>query len=366
MLRPSEQSAVRPAEPPTVGGFDLVIRRTALSGVEILYRLGVLGGSTTCFALGGFVPVLAGWLRDEVEDWGGVVEALGGVRITTDTHDPDADLGPAIARLDAPILFTEVAEVARRVGARPPEQIRLTYLPCCGVVAWGRSRALIMGLPLLHVLNLAELRAVLAHELAHLARGDATRAARSGRFVDGLTRAIDHPSGRPWGPLWLWARLCRSIAEPLHAPIARGQEARADRASAQVAGGDAAASALVKVALVQPLFREVLEHYDPADDELPNLYAFFRNFWSRLPEPLYTSLRHTLLSGQETPSDSAHPPLLDRLSWVLTYPTRTTTAADLAPAASALSDLEALEQMLHNRLFSIARIEPSVFHRARF
>jgi Zn-dependent protease with chaperone function len=318
------------------------------------------------FVVGGFVPVLGGWLSDQVEDFGGVVEALGGVRITTETHDPDADLGPAIARLDAPVLFTEVAEVARRVGAKPPEQIRLTYLPCCGVVAWGRSRALIIGLPLLHVLNLAELRAVLAHELAHLARGDATKAARLGRFVDGLNRAVEHPAGQPWGPLWLWARVCRHLAGPLHAPIARGQEARADRASAQVAGGDATASALVKVSLVQPLFRHVLEHYDPADQDLPNLYAFFRDFWSRLPEPLYTSLRHSLLSSNEAPSDSAHPPLLDRLSWVLSYPARATTAGDLVPAANALSDLSALEQMLHNRLFSIARIEPSVFHRARF
>ena len=67
-------------------------------------------------------------------------------------------------------------EVAQKLGVKPPGQVRLTYLPCCGVVAWGRSRALILGLPLLRVLTVAELRAVLAHELAHLAAGDATRA----------------------------------------------------------------------------------------------------------------------------------------------------------------------------------------------
>ena len=41
-------------------------------------------------------------------------------------------------------------------------------------------------------------------------------------------------------------------------PVARGQEARADRCAAAIAGGSAASSALVKVAVVQPLFREVL------------------------------------------------------------------------------------------------------------
>src|SRR5262249_52855078 len=152
----------------------------------------------------------------------------------------------------------------RRLGVKPPGQIRLTYLPCCGVVAWERSRALILGLPLLRVLTLAELRAVLAHELAHLARGDATRAARSARFVEGLGRALERcgPSAR--GPLGTWARLCHRLSSRLIGPIARGQEARADRSAAVIAGGTAAASALVKVAMVQPLFREVLEIYDPA------------------------------------------------------------------------------------------------------
>jgi Zn-dependent protease with chaperone function len=344
----------------------LAARGSALAGLELIYRLGVLGGSTLFFVLGGFVPVARGWLRDEVTGWNGVLEAMGGVVVSTHTKDPDADLGPAITRADAPVLFTEIADVARRLGERPPDQVRLTYLPCCGVVAWRGSRALVLGLPLLNVLNLAELRAVLAHELAHLARGDATRSARSTRFVEGLVQAIERPSERHWGPLFLWARLCRSIIEPLHAPIARGQEARADRAAAQLAGGDAAASALVKVALVQPLFREVLDRFDPTDDDLPNLYAFFREFWSRLPESLLTAMRHSLLKGSDQATDKSHPALLDRLTWVQTYPARSTSVAELAPAATVLGDLEALEQMLHNRLFAIARIEPSVFHRARF
>jgi hypothetical protein len=195
---------------------------------------------------GGVIPVARGWLRNEIADWPGVLSALGGVPVGASTSDPDADFGPAIARGDAPELFTEVGDAARRLGARPPEQVRLSYLPCCGVVAWGRSRALMLGLPLLHVLTRAELRAVLAHELAHLARGDATAAASCSRFVQGLAQALDAAPRAAWGPLGLWARVCRRVAEALHAPIALGQEARADRASAAIAGGDAAASALVK------------------------------------------------------------------------------------------------------------------------
>ncbi len=349
--------------PATVGGFGLAARGLALGLVRGAYSAGNLAGSALVFVLGGFVPVVGGWLRDEVSDRRSAFASLGGVTIADPSKDPDADLGPAITRTDAPALFTEVAEVAKKLGARPPDQVRLTYLPCCGVVAWDRSRALILGLPLLHVLDRSELRAVLAHELAHLARGDATLSADRSRFVHGLGRALDSaPPSR--SPLRLWARLCRRLSETLHAPIARGMEARADRASGSIAGGDAAASALVKVAAVQPLFREVLDGYAPGGPETPNLYAFFREFWSRLPEGLLTAIRHQLLTDGEAPTDPAHPPLLERIALVQTYPIKPGGEADRTPAAGLLGDVEAMERMLHNRLFGVAAVEPSVFHRA--
>jgi Zn-dependent protease with chaperone function len=221
---------------------------------------------------------------------------------------------------------------------------------------------LVIGLPLLQVLTRAELRAVLTHEMAHLARGDATSAANSSRFVQGLGRAIDSAEAEALSPLWIWANLCRHVADRLHAPIAWGQEARADRAAASITGGDIAASALVKVAMVQPLFREVLGAFTPEPGE-PNLYAFFRLFWSRLPESLYIAIRHKLLTDGEVSPDPAHPPLLDRIAAVQAYPSRPTGEFDNLPASSMLGDPEGFEAMLHNRLFSVGRVEPSVFHR---
>jgi Zn-dependent protease with chaperone function len=360
-----DRCAEAPAGSALPSRLGLATRRVALRGLELAYHAGVGIGAALLFVLGGFVPVSRRWLADEVSSWPDVIETLGGVRVDTRSADPDADLGPVLARGDAPVLFTEVDEIARKVGARPPQQIRLTYLPCCGVVAWKRSRALILGLPLLDVLTRSELRAVLAHELAHLARGDATRSAQRVRFVQCLGLALDEPRRKPGGPLALWARACRRTAATLLEPISRGQEARADRIAASLAGGDATASALFKVAIVQPLFKEVLEYYDPNDSDVPNLYAFFRAFWARLPVSIHTSLRQQLLvSGGRASTDGAHPPLLDRLAIVQSYPPRSFSAADRAPAASSLSDLEALEQMLHNRLFAASGIEPSVFHRA--
>jgi Zn-dependent protease with chaperone function len=293
-----------------------------------------------------------------------VIALLGGIRVEPESRDPDNDFGPVLRRLDAPGLVEEVADVARRLGVRPPEEIRLAFLPCCGVIAWSKSRALLLGLPLLHVLNLAELRAVLAHELAHLANGDATWSAGSVRFVERLGQALDDREGRSWGPLRLWARTCRAMASAWVAPIARGQEARADRASAAIAGGQAAASALIKVALVQPLFREVIAHQDPDLLATTNLYATFRAFWSRLPERLLESMRLRLLTVDPGPADSPHPPLPERVARIQAFPDRPDLAVENVAAISLVGDPEWLEQMLHDRLYQLPAIEPSVFHKA--
>ncbi len=347
-----------------MGVMMLVWRNWMLRLLEGAYWIGTFAGSTAMLVFGGFVPVGRRWLRNELSSWSDVVATLGGVWFPVITQDPDSDLGPVVARVDAPQLFSTIDTVGRRLGVKPPSQVRLTYLPCCGVVAWGRSRALLIGLPLFRVLTQGELRAIVAHELAHLARGDATRAARSTRFVEGLERTFADGTQRVWGPLGAWARFCLREASWLIEPVARGQEARADRCAATIAGGGAASSALVKVAIVQPLFREVLTAYDPNAPGSPNLYAFFRSFWYRLPSDFHSSMRMNLLaSRQDETTDPTHPPLPDRVAKLQAYPDRSSSNGDALPATTFLGDLEVFEEMLHNRLFSLPLVEPSVFHK---
>ncbi|MGZ3303902.1 MAG: M48 family metallopeptidase, partial [Isosphaeraceae bacterium] len=137
-------------------------------------------------------------------------------------------------------------------------------------------------------------------------------------------------------------------------PVARGQEARADRMAAIIAGGGAAALALVKVAVVQPLFREVLERYDPTDPDFPNLYAFFWTFWYRLPGRVGLGDE---VAGPDQPARHARPraspPLPDRLALIQAYAGPVCVNGDTQPATTFLGDLEIFEQMLHNRLFGL-------------
>ncbi len=329
-----------------------------------VYRLGLGLGTVVLLILGGFVPVLRGWLDDSVSSWSDLVATLGGISIKLDSADPDADFGPILKRSEAPRLFDILADLAAQLDIRPPEEVRLAFLPCCGVVAWRRSRALLLGLPLLPVLDVQELRAILAHELAHLARGDATWSARLIRSVEILDRALDDPDSRTWGPLRWWALGCRRVALDLLKPIARGQEARADRRSAAIAGGRNASSALVKVALVQPLFRELLEVLDIEDASSRNLYATFRLFWERLPEPLVDAMRMRILTSTESPVQSPHPPLADRVAQLQSYPDRPSNPPLPESSLTLLGDLEWIEQMMHDRLYKLHPIEPTIFHHA--
>ena len=44
----------------------------------------------------------------------------GGVWFAVETNDPDSDLGPVLARVDAPLLFSTIEKVGRRLGVKPP------------------------------------------------------------------------------------------------------------------------------------------------------------------------------------------------------------------------------------------------------
>ena len=133
----------------TVGPLALRWRAMVLRILEHVYWSVTAAGSLLMLALGGFVPVLRGWLCNEVDGWADVVGPSAG----SGSASRRATLIPTSGRCwrgwtprsCSPRSIT----VARRLGVKPPGQVRLTYLPCCGVVAWGRSQALLVGLPLL-------------------------------------------------------------------------------------------------------------------------------------------------------------------------------------------------------------------------
>ena len=88
----------------TVGRGDAGLCNWILRILESIYWFGTFTGSVIMLVCGGFVPVGRRWLLNEISGWAGVVETLGGVWFPVVTHDPDSDLGPVVARVDAPAL----------------------------------------------------------------------------------------------------------------------------------------------------------------------------------------------------------------------------------------------------------------------
>ena len=158
----------------------------------------------------------------------------------------------------APHLWAMVRELAGLADVAPP---RLFVVEASAANAFvvgrvSRRAALVVTSGILRLLDEAELRAVLAHELAHVLRGDmlpATLAAALGGLLAVVSRAgmaVDDQAAadRPgWqSPLWL-------LLGPLAAGFARiagsaGRELAADQVGARLCGdAPALASALQRI-----------------------------------------------------------------------------------------------------------------------
>ena len=285
-------------------------------------------------------------------------------------NDPNLSIGPVLSEEDAPGVFVIVAEMAWRVGATVPDEIRLTHLPCCGVLeqrGWGgmrsHRRVLVLGLPLLHVLSIEELRAVIAHELSHLSRGDAALAFIVSQFLDSLDQSIETGAAHRFGwlnPCVLFAWVVRGGFRIFSCPLSRYQEYRADAIAASVCGCDVVASSLQNAALVQPIFREVLCHYHPVVVHDANLYQFFRTAWATLDESLKQEMKESLMCDERGELFGPHPTLRARLRKLDGYPPH--RDPDGRPARRLLTERRRLEEALHNHIYNVRSPRLSVFH----
>src|SRR5579859_447421 len=149
--------------------------------------------------------------------------------------------GPALDPAGQPQLFAVLNEIARSTGQRMPAEVYLVpnvnawVTQRGGLMGFGSRRVMGLGLPLLRVLTVAELRAVVAHEFGHYYGGDTqlgpwiykTRAA-IGRALAGLAR---HSATLQAPFLWygkMFLRVTHSIS--------RRQEFVADELAARTVG----------------------------------------------------------------------------------------------------------------------------------
>ncbi|MFG2986101.1 M48 family metallopeptidase [Streptomyces sp. NPDC048258] len=327
--------------------------------------------------------------------------------LRTPKGDPPA--GVPVTEAQEPLLWQTVRDVARQVGTRAPDEIVLIDEVNAAVAEDAKllglrpgTRRLYLGLPLMTGLDEMQLRAVLAHEMGHYANLDTRLTPLIARGRAQLIRTIGHFHDRADSKVAKErakqekkaekriangkkakeintageGAMYRAMAKIYTAygkfymratlSSARRQELAADLASVEVAGRDAAASAL----------RE-LNALDSAHDFYMGSYATLGVGAGLLPRPgqvfggLRTllearsadldELRHELSTEPTSPYDS-HPALAERVARIEALPDDGRAGQAARPALELLSSpeasLTALEQaVLTPQALALKRVD---------
>lgn len=271
---------------------------------------------------------------------GAVVVALWRAIRTKNEPEP----GLIVGEYDAPALWATVRELAAVVGTRPPDEIRIVpevnaavteQSSMLGLV--GGRRFLYIGLPLLQSLRLDEMRSVLAHELGHYS-GQHTQlagVAYRGRLAIGGTIARIG-NGNPIG--WVFRGYARLYLLVDNA-ASRRQELEADRASVQVAGHQAAASALRSLPALDAAWSFYLNRYvEPGWDAGLAPDDFFGGF-SRLLAARHAEISEITDNNRDEHGSrwDTHPPIEARVAAMRSVPVSAAVADD-RPASVLLPD----------------------------
>ena len=243
---------------------------------------------------------------------------------------PGPTLGLVIPPGECPRLHEAIAQIRAALQATAMHHVVLiphfgagaAQIPRFGFLGW-RQNHLFLGFPLMHVLSPDQLRAVIAHEFAHLSRNHAPFSGwiyRVRLTWGRLTEMLD-PEDAPWWarPLttfarWYWPRFnAHSFV------LARADERVADRCGLEVTDARTTGEALIITAVVDRYLDEVLDREinrraddlpEPPDDLLEEVARRLRT--DLTPERgerwFEQALRH--------PTDYAdtHPCLADRLA----------------------------------------------------
>lgn len=148
--------------------------------------------------------------------------------------------GPLLEATTNPRLFKELNDVASKVGEPMPHEVYLVPEVNAGVRERGGfmrrgRRVMVLGLPLLQVLSISEMRAVLAHEFGHYHGGDTRLAPWIYKTREAIIRTVRQLSGSSSVlhiPFVWYGRMFLRVTQA----ISRRQEFAADALAARTVG----------------------------------------------------------------------------------------------------------------------------------
>lgn len=223
-----------------------------------------------------------------------------------------------------------------------------------------RGQTMYLSLPLLRLLSLDQVRAILAHELAHFVGADTSWSRRFAPIWRGTVDALLTLRASSSGLSAVAAIPAHSVLSHFlasfasaHGTISRERELSADQVAVRIAGAAAFGSALVRVALAARAWEPAVREFVPivaAGQPLPNLGVTFAGLAAA-----GTGADPVVLSDLDSPPHptDSHPPTSDRLAAIgialddtmldLTAPMPTDAGHSLFDAGEAIEmDLTAM------------------------
>ena len=259
-----------------------------------------------------------------------------------------------------PALFEHLRDLGGQAGLQVPAEIYLLNDANAFIGSrrvWGRRRRIMgLGLPLMKVLTVGELRAVIAHEYGHEHRGDLTL----GPWVHGTRRAMgaalekmdDDGVGLHLFFHW-YARLYMRLSYE----VSRVQELHADELAGQFCGRQDACSALHATDRAGSVWWAYWHH-----EIVPVLQRGYRpplldGFTTYLEsEPVRKRLDELQAAAEPAGEYDSHPSLPERKAALQVAPDH--GPGDARPAVELLESVDRSEAALLTSLLTSGSLEP--------
>ncbi|WP_406312854.1 M48 family metallopeptidase [Streptosporangium sp. NBC_01639] len=235
--------------------------------------------------------------------------------------------GVAVSREQEPELWRTVEELAQRVQTSPPDEIRLVAevnaavsedTRLLGLRATGRR--MYIGLPLLQILTVDEMRAVLGHELGHYSGAHTRLGAPVYRGRVALVAAVQGLGGHPLVQrlFFTYAKLYLRVSQA----VSRKQELEADGFAVAIAGRKAMAGALREIHIAALAWERFMDRYMALAGAGGNRPAeVLAGFRALLNDPAgQAELARAGEAPEETSPYDSHPSLRERLAAIALLP----------------------------------------------
>ncbi|MEJ5224829.1 MAG: M48 family metallopeptidase [Anaerolineales bacterium] len=262
--------------------------------------------------------------------------------------------GPRLNAKEHPRLFALIEEVAKATQQRMPSEVYLVanmnafVTERGGWMGIGSRRVMGLGLPLLQLLSISELKSVLAHEFGHYHSGDTALGPWIYKLRNTIIRTII-ATGQARSLVQIPFRLYGDLFLRVTNAISRAQEFAADALAASITGAQPLIEALQKIhrgaAALNAYFQQ---EYLPAltAGYQPPLARGFAHFMTSAGTIEITDklLDDELKTGKQNPYDT-HPPLRERINAMKNF-RPVVGLSDSTTAITLIGDVEKAEKDL--------------------